>query len=585
MQHLKEAPHRLGAILLALFLSTTWALTALPAALAFNPEDGRTVEGAGAHVDAIYPTIEDNQLVVKSLTPEGEVDPSTILLHIPTTDSSHVSLPQGYEFLGEKGSEVWVSTEAQDPSVVWPGWSFEGIEQGVLKGTVSITYDSFSYAGEAESPRFAVTQPGGFDGNKVTPLIVPGTTFTGVSGEVGAHTHATWTFTDAGTYDIAMTVKATLADGTELSAPTSIRFVVGDLGETAAEPQPQQDPAPSNTIDELTAIPSKVDAEYFVGQTVALTALSPDAAETDTYRWYEQATGSEKAVQDPEQTTNEFSTKPIRSLDGTQVYVERITADGQVAETSDPITIGVQAKQPTTSLSVDADKDSYAVGDTAHFTSTQDPQTEDEHYHWYLKLPGEDEYEWIPESRLADQDLPITPEMDGAKITARLFNADHAILSESPVRTISVGQGADDAVTSIAVSRDKDSYAPGDTATFTADLPGGDASVEWSIRKQGENVYEPLSGSEATISPTVGDDWEGAEVRALVRDGETATAEGSSEILAVSGGSSADTSDAADSTDLSAGSPVGWIIGGVVLLAAAAVVVIVLMHRRSATKN
>lgn len=580
MHTMEKTRHRVGAAIAAFLLVGAASVLDISPAMAFDPAEDRTVEGAGQHVDAIYPKIDGKKLEVKSLTPEGEKDPDELALHIPTTDSSHTELPAGYDFLGEEGTEAWVTTEAQDQSVVWPGWSFEGIEQGTLQGTVSIDYDSFEYAGEADSPRFAVTQPGGFDGNKVTPLIVPGTTFTSVSGEVGAHTHATWTFTAAGTYDIDFTVNATLADGTELSKDATVRFVVGDLGETSAEPVRQKDPTPSETIDKLTVVPSKVDAEYFVGQTIDLKALSPDAADDDTYRWYLRQPGSKEAVEDTEQTTNEFSTKPIRSLDGGEAYVERVNKDGEVQETSDPITIGVRPKEPTTALTVTPDKDTYSVGDTAHFTSAQDPETEDEHYHWYLKLPGQDEYEWIPESRLADQDLKITDDMNGALITARLFNADHAVLSESPVQRISVGKGASDKITAFDVTADKDSYSVGDTAKFTADVPDEGAEVTWSVRKQGENVYSTLEGTGASLSQKVAKDWDGAEVRATVRNGDSVSAEGSSSVLSVSG---RDDSNASKTSPESAfAGTVWWIAGGIVVVAIV-VAVIVAVRRRGAS--
>lgn len=579
MQHIKEAPQRIGAVATAVLMSIAVVMLSIPSAFAFDPADDRTVEGAGKHVDAIYPKVNGDTLTVKSLTPEGEVDPDQIALHIPTTDSSHVKLPAGYDFLGKEGTEAWVSTEAQDQSVVWPGWSFEGIDRGVLQGTVSIDYDGFSYAGSADSPRFAVTQPGGFDGNKVTPLIVPGTTFTSVSGEVGAHTHATWTFTAAGTYDIDFTVKATLANGKELSKDVTVRFIVGDLGETDAKLEKQKDPQATDTIDELSIVPSKVDAEYFVGQTVDLKALSPDAADDDTYRWYVKPKGSNKAEKDTEQTTNEFSTKPIRSLDGAEVYVERVSKDGKVEETSDTTTVGVRAKKPTTSLTVSPDKNAYTVGDTAHFASAQDPQTEDEHYHWYLKLPGQDEYEWIPESRLADQDLKITKDMDGALITARLFNADHAILAESPAQRISVSKGADEKTKTLEVKANADSYAPGSTATFTATVPDGASNVEWSIRKQGENSYSTLEGSGTTLTQEVGDDWDGAEIRATVSDGGALTAEGSSRTLSVS--AEADQDAAPDTSSSESSGVVAWAVGAAILVLMIAIVALVLIRRRA----
>ncbi|MBT0774024.1 choice-of-anchor M domain-containing protein [Kineosporia sp. J2-2] len=542
--------------------------------------DGRTVLGAGVHVDAIYPEIENGELDVRALTPDGVVDTDEVALHLPATDTSHVKLPAGYEFLAPEGTEAWVTTEAQDPSVVWPGWSFEGIERGVLQGTVEIAYDSMSYAGDSDDPRFAITQPGGFDGTKVTPVIVPGTVFTSTSGEVGAHTHATWSFTAEGTYDIDFTVNATLADGKEISDDATVRFVVGDLPTGKTDPEPVTDPEATDSIQALTVVPSKVDAEYFVGQTINLTALSPEAGEKDTYRWYTTAPGASEAVQATDQTTNVFSTKPIRSIDGSSVYVERVDGDGEVAETSEPITLGVRANVPTTTLTVAADKDTYAAGETAKFTSTQSPQTEDEHYHWYLKTADATEYEWIPESRLADQELEITPEMNGATITTRLFNADHAVLAEAaPIRLSVTG----DDVTPLEVTSDRSGYATGDTATFQASGLDDGATVAWSVRKAGENVFEPLdAGTGTSITPAVGADWDGAEIQAVASQNGEVTAQGS--LLSIHTTDSASAQEAGgDEAQESSGSVVLWIVVAVVAILVIAAIVLLVLRRRGRT--
>lgn len=582
MQEMFSHSKRVRLAASAVVAGVVFAALPVSSAFAYDPADGREVLGAGAHVDAVYPEIENGVLEVSTLTPDGVRSPDEVVLHIPSTDSSHVELPAGYEFLGPEGTEAWATTEVQDPTVVWPGWSFEGIPNGILKGTVKISYDGFSYAGEGGQPRFAVTQPGGFDGSKVTPLIVPGTTFTSVSGEVGGHTHATWTFTEEGTYDIDLTVAATLADGTALTDDATVRFVVGELGETASEPVAQQDPAVTDTIDALTIVPSKVDAEYFVGQTVNLSALSPDAAETDTYRWYTTSAGETEPVLDEKQSTSAFTTKPVRGIDGAEVYVERVAADGTVVETSDPITIGVGQMTQTTALSVTGLQDTYQVGEVAKFGSAQNPQTEDEHYHWYLKLAGEDSYEWVPESRLAAQELEITAELQGATLTTRLFNADHSILSEAPTVRIVV-DGVEGVIEPLDVSADQGEYAPGDEATFTANTVDADATVEWSVRLSGENGFEPLDGANgATLTQEIGKDWEGAEVRAVVTEGGQPAAEGS---VAAIQFASDDASSGADAvqTDDAGVLTVVIVVSIVAAILLLALIVLLVLRRRRAT--
>ncbi|GAA3587397.1 hypothetical protein GCM10022222_85080 [Amycolatopsis ultiminotia] len=557
---LRRRSARLAA-LLAAFAGATTLLAPVPAS-AFDPAADREVMGAGKHVDTIYPEVRDGKLAIRSLTPNGVKEPENLVLHIPETDSSHVKLPAGYGFLGPEGTEAWVTTEAQDQSVVWPGWSFEGIQRGLLKGTVKISYTGFSYAGDATAPRFAVTQPGGFDHTKVSQLLVPGSVFTSVSGEVGAHTHATWTFTAKGTYDIGFTVSASLADGTPVSDDATVRFQVGDLADTPADPVKQPDPPAAASLDHLTVVPNKVDGEYFVGQTVTLTAMLPaGAALGGSYRWYATKPGRTAPVLDEKQKTATYAEKPTRALDGTTVYVEHVGADGAVLDKSKPQKISVRALPPTTTLTVTPDRQTYPAGATASFTSVQNPPTADEHYHWYLRKPGEDSYEWIEESRLADQKLLITADLDGAEITARLFNADHAILSESAPLRISVSD-ATGAATNVRVTSAKPTYAPGETTTFTAVGAAPDSVIDWSVRKNGENEYAALGDSHgSTLSQKVDAAWHGAEIRAVVRDGSGAqVGEAMVPVVRV------ENPVAPRGQDVSSGVPAGLVIGGVAVL-------------------
>ena len=561
---------RRRAILVSGLLAGALALTpALPAA-AHEPAAGREVLGAGQHVDAIYAEVTDGKLDIRTRTPKGVVEAGSVVLHLPETATSRTRLPKGYEFLGPEGAEAWVTTEVQDPSVVWPGWSFEGIEPGVLKGTLKIKYDGFSYAGPASAPKFAVTQPGGFDGTKVSKLFVPGTTFDTVSGEPGSHTHANWTFTAPGTYDINFTVAATLASDTPISDSTTVRFVVGELGRTTAEPTPRTDPPATAGLDGLTIVPNKVDAEYFVGQTITLNALSPGAAPTDTYRWQVTRPGAATPLADPKQTTAVWTTKPDRAVDGTSIQVERLSAAGQVIETSKPQILRTRAQTPTTTLTVTPDKSTYTVGDTATLRSAQSPQTEDEHYHWYLRKPGKDNYEWIPESRLADQQLPITADLNGAEVTARLFNAGHSVLVESkPIRLTVTGPGTTEPAAAVRITSTATTFAAGERAAFTAEPSTPGSTVEWSVRKNGENPYTAFEGT-----PTLDESWDGAEIRAAVRDAQGGVlAESTIPVIDV-------TPARAAGSDDSSGSTVRYVVAGVVLLVLIMAVVGLVVRRR-----
>ncbi|MFJ6070903.1 choice-of-anchor M domain-containing protein [Streptomyces sp. NPDC093065] len=561
---------------------------AAPADAANGPADGRTVLGAGQHVDAVYPVVKDGALAVHSLTDKGETEPDDIALHIPDTKTSHVTLPKEYSFLGKAGSDAWISPQTQDMSVVWPGWSFEGIEPGVLKGTVSMDFEGFAYAGEAKSPTFAVTQPGGFGNKKVSQLIVPGSAFTSVSGEVGSHTHANWMFTAQGTYDIDFSVHATLANGKALEDTATVRFIVGAVPDEQKAPVAQEVRHYSEGADDLLVTPNKVDGEYFVGQTVNLTAASDKAEEDSEYRWHVRKAGESDYTADPEQREAVYTTKPDRAVDGTQVYAE-LLKDGKVVQTSEPTTVHVRALDPTTTLTVTPDRKTYHEGDTARFTSVQKPETDDEHYHWYLKHRGESAYEWIEESRLADQELEVTRELDGAQVVARLFNADHAVLAESTPITLSVdGGSATVSPVTVEIDQDTERHAAGGKATFTAQVKNAPKhySVSWAVRQNAENPFTEIAGAHGktlTQSPPVG--WNGAQIMASVKNGKgDVVAEGTVPVLKVTEtGKSGAQKSAADKQSDSSGAAVWWTAGTVVLVVLAALAVWLVRRRKDRT--
>ncbi|MFD7712043.1 choice-of-anchor M domain-containing protein [Streptomyces sp. NPDC059786] len=567
---------------------------AAPANAATGPADGRELVGAGQHVDAVYPVVEDGRLDVRSLTDGGEADPDDLALHIPDTKTSRIELPEEYAFLGTPGDDAWISPQTQDKSVVWPGWSFEGIEPGVLKGTVAMDFEGFAYAGEAKSPTFAVTQPGGFGDKKVSQLIVPGSAFTSVSGEVGAHTHANWIFTDQGTYDIDFNVHVTLADGKALEDSATVRFIVGPVPDRQDAPVAQKVRHYSEGTDGLLLTPNKVDAEYFVGQTINLTAASDAAEEDSRYRWYAKKKGESAFTEDPEQDTAVYSTKPDRALDGTQVYAE-LLKDGKAAQKSEPTTVHVRALDPTTRLTVTPDRKTYSEGDTARFTSEQNPKTDDEHYHWYLKRQGESSYEWIEESRLADQELPVTAGLDGAQVVARLFDADHAVLAESAPVTLSVeadtdtdaGKAGAASPVSVGIDQDAERYAAGAKATFTAQVrnAGKDYSVSWSVRQNSENPFTEIADVHGrTLEQTVPADWNGAQVLASVKNADgKVVAEGTVPVLKVTAAGKSGvrkTAAESESGSSSSASAVPWAAAAVVPVVLVALVGWWLVRRR-----
>jgi len=479
--------------------------------------EGRQVAGAGQHVDALYPVVEDRRLVVKAMAPGGITEPEKLVLHVPDVPSARVGLPAGYEFLGPAGSPAWITAQTQNPDVVWPGWSTEGIGKGVLQESVTFTMTGFSYAGPAAAPRFAVTSAGGLTGEKVSKVFVPGSLFTKVAMGPRGHQHAAWAFTAPGTYDIDFTVSAKLADATPVVDQATVRVVVGALDQASGVTARVAVPEAHNEAAGLALTPDKVDGEYFTGQTIKIMATGKAVIDGAAVRWYLKLAGDPAFALVDDQKSAVYTDKPDRALDGAQVYAELLDPAGAVVEKSPTTALRVAALPASTTVLTKADKPTYRAGETATITSRQDPPTTDEHYHWYLRKPGADNYVWIPESRDADVTVPITPDLDGAEVTVRLFNADHAALAESAPITLRV-DGAPAAP--VMVSGGDRPVAVGDTFTATAATTAPAAGFAWFLRKSAENPLEPIADAHAaTVEHPVGADWEGAQLVVRALDG------------------------------------------------------------------
>lgn len=577
----------LSAALLTLVTAMSPALASPAFASSTDATEGRDVLGAGQHVDALYPVIENNRLEVRTLTPDGEVDPDDVVLHIPETTSSLIELPEGYGFLGKEGNDAWISTLTQDTSVVWPGWSAEGIGATDLKGTVKYTFAGFSYAGEGSDPMFAITQPGGLSGEKVNPVIAPGTPFVSTTAEPQAHVHGNWLFSEKGAYDIEFTVSATLADGTAVSDDATVRFLIGEPGDatSAFAEQPVNLPAPPT--EGVSLSPNRIDAEYYTGMSIAVTASSAaqSTAPEASVHWFVRRDGETEFTRDEMQKTEVYSAKPVRALDNAEVVAKVVAGDGVVLEESSPLLLRVATNPVWARITAEADATGYGIGETAKFTTTQ-TSTDYQHYHWYIRLAGSDSYEWIPESRSADLELPISAEMQGASVIARLFTDDHASISDSKPIIMSVTDAASAVpaaplkVESPAIDSD---VREGSKVELTAAGVDDAGRIEWLVRQNGENPFIPIAdATTASVSIPADASWNGAEImaRTVGTDGSVTQESASPTVLWIAGIDETAVADADGSRDgVTAGFP-AWafaIVGGSVLLV---ILLLLLMRRR-----
>jgi hypothetical protein len=189
--------------------------------------------------------------------------------------------------------------------------------------------------------------------------------------------------------------------------------------------------------------------DYWVGQTATLTAEQSAPTGLTEYRWLTKAPGADDFTVVDGADDAEYAFKPTLENSGVQVKVQ-LLHDDEIHAESDAVTITAQQRDVVTELTATADKETYVPGDTALLTSAQNPQTDHEHYHWYVKRAGDTEFTWVDQSRDKDLAYPVTAEDDGAQLVLRMFDDTHAVIAESDPVTLTVlaeapeAPGADD---------------------------------------------------------------------------------------------------------------------------------------------
>lgn len=315
------------------------------------------------------------------------------------------------------------------------------------------------------------------------------------------------TFTAEATEDLAgaaVIAKLTYADGTVYveSAPVIVNVADRDVEVPATD---------------LTITTNRAADDYRVGQTATLTALQSVPTGLNEYRWSTKLPGAESFTVVAGQTGASYAFKPTLANSGVQVRVE-VLSKGEVHAASDPVTITTRQLPASTTLTVTQDKEAYVAGDVAHFASTQTPQTEDEHYHWYIKRAGAADYVWVDQSREKDLDLPVTLAEDGAQLVVRLFDHEHAVLAESAPVTLSVkaaGQEPEPVDTVLTIEGLASSYAVGDVARLAAvQTPdSGEDHYHWFIKRSGDADYSMISGAlSSTLDYTIAEGDAGASI-------------------------------------------------------------------------
>lgn len=189
-----------------------------------GPASAAPVVLSAGHVDVVDVDYSGGALTVRlldgSADPAVERDPATVELQVPPGAKTTVPGSPAYSFLGAPGSTVWILPQTQNPNLVWPGWNSTDVPAGVFRSN-SLQFRLLSVSGG----QFAIY---------TTSLGSPTVLFNSRDGlpdtralATGAHAHANWAFSNAGTYTLTFQVSGVLAStGATVSDQASNTFTV-----------------------------------------------------------------------------------------------------------------------------------------------------------------------------------------------------------------------------------------------------------------------------------------------------------------------------------------------------------------------
>jgi hypothetical protein len=155
----------------------------------------------------------------------------------------------------------------------------------------------------------------------------------------------------------------------------------------------------------------------------------------------------------------------------------------------------------------------YLYGQSITLTATTTPVTDLDHWHWFIKEPGDQEFEVSQFGETAELRLPHSMTWDGAQVYAELYGDDHQVVGRSDPLTLNVDRLP--ATTTLLTSTDKESYRVGDRAQLssTQSPATADDHYHWYLRPRGEEYFIWIDGtSEADAALDLTAAHDGAEV-------------------------------------------------------------------------
>ncbi|MBM9463635.1 TIGR03773 family transporter-associated surface protein [Aeromicrobium sp. YIM 150415] len=208
---------------------------------------------------ALLPRVKDD----RSQPPEW-VDPSSRIFQLGAAAEMQVPDAEAYSFLGEPGDTVWMVPQTQIADVPWLGWNTQHeTVRSEVAGPVTFTLDGVD--GPGQLGVYLNDSFGGVGQKKFGDLDGFPSSF---EVPLNVHEHGNWAFTEPGTYQVSMTLSATLNSGGQVSESATLTFQVGSGGTSGA-----------SAMDEGVTMPALMTVTLPMADTVSI--ADGDDAEGD----------------------------------------------------------------------------------------------------------------------------------------------------------------------------------------------------------------------------------------------------------------------------------------------------------------
>ncbi|MGC7102724.1 choice-of-anchor M domain-containing protein [Amycolatopsis lurida] len=174
---------------------------------------------SAGHVDVVDVDYASGALTVQLLDSAGvERDPATVELQVLPGARTTVPANSAYSFLGAPGDPVWILPQTQNPNLLWAGWNSADVPSGTFASGLQLSLIGVT-GGELAIYTSGLSGPSVlFDNGNGLPDTRPLA--------IGAHTHANWAFSGAGTYTVTFRVSGTLSTGATVSDEATYTFTV-----------------------------------------------------------------------------------------------------------------------------------------------------------------------------------------------------------------------------------------------------------------------------------------------------------------------------------------------------------------------